>query len=163
MLIQKTFHLAMHKDVAREKLLNLREYRNDLSEVEEAIVDEEGEARFEFHLPYGLRGKIVLVRVEGDNPAQTLFRSHGGNMEILGVLEFFEIKPNLTEVVLTLDYSFASPFFRLVDYFSHAMEHFIDRQLERVEAHFARPILGVRADRNLPAPINGNRLFEDEE
>ena len=165
MLIQKTFHLGMKAEIAREKLLNLREYRNELVGVEQAAVDDEGVAHFEFHLPYGIRGKVELVRAPGetDNPAQTLFRSRDGNLETLGVLEFFEIKPDLTEVVLTLDYSFTSPLFRLIDYFSHAMEHFIDRQLERVEAHFARPIAGVRADRNLPAPINGNRVFEEEE
>ena len=163
MLIQKTFHLGMKGDIAREKLLNLREYRNDFTDVEQATVNADGVAHFEFRLRYGVPGKVDLVRAPGDNPAQVLFRSRDGNMDVLGVLEFFEIKPDLTEVVLTLDYSFTSPLLRLIDYFSHGMERFIDQQLERVEAHFARPITGIRADRNLPAPINGNARYDADE
>jgi len=163
MLIQKTFHLGMTKEAARAKLLNLREYRNELHEVERAEV-EDGAAYFDFRIPGGFPVRAQLTEVPGENPAQTLFRSYsGGNVEVLGVLEFFEIKPDLTEVVLTIDYSFLSPFLRLVDYFTSGVERFIDRQLERVENHFAKPVAGVRADRNLPAPINGNPIGEEEE
>ena len=161
MLIQKTFHLGMKKEAAREKLCNPREYRNDLAGVE---LDTGADGvHFGFRLPCGLRVRTELVRAEGDNPAQLLFRSRGGNLEVLGVLEFFEIKAELTEVVLTVDYSFYSPFCQVIDYFSHGMERFVDRQLERVEAHFARPVAGVRADRNLPTPINGNPLYAEGE
>jgi hypothetical protein len=163
MLIQKTFHLGMKGEIARGKLLNLREYRNELVDVEQATVDAEGVAHFDFHLSYGLRGKVDLVRAPGDNPAQLLFRSRGGNLDVLGVLECFEIKPDLTEIVLTLDYSFISPVARLVDYLSRSMERFIDEQLERIETHFARPITGMRADSTLPAPINGNPRYHEEE
>ena len=162
MLIQKTFHLGMRGEIAREKLLNLREYRNELVDVEQATVDAEGVAHFVFHLPYKIHGKVALVRAPGDNPGQLLFRSREGNMDVLGVLECFEIKPDLTEIVLTLDYSFTSPVARLVDYFSHTMERFIDEQLGRIEAHFARPITGIRADSHLPAPINGNPKYHED-
>jgi len=160
MLIQKTFHLGMRSEAARAKLCDLREYRHDLSGVERAAVaEDEGCMHIEFRLPYGFHGNVDLARELGENPAQILFRSRDGNLEVLGVLEFFEIKPELTEIVLTVDYTIDSPFFRLLDYLAHSMERFINEQIERVEAHFARPVAGIRADRNLPTPINGHTPF----
>ncbi len=164
MLIQKTFHLGMKKEVARERLFHVREYRHELPGVELAVTAAAAEAvHFAFRLAGGVRARVELVRAEGDNPAQTLFRSRDGNLDVLGVLEFFEIKPDLTEVVLTLDYSFRSPVFQAVDYLLHGMERFIDRQIGSIEAHFARPVAGFRADRDLPTPINGTPLYADEE
>lgn len=155
MLIQKTFHLQMAKETAKEKLSNLRSYHHQLVGVEKAVVTADGMAHFQFHLPCGFRGRVDLAEISGANPAQTLFQSRGGNLEVFGVLEYFEIKPNLTEVVLTLDYTIDSLFFRAIDYLAHSVDRFLNRQLECVEAYYTRSPAGLRADRNLAEPING--------
>ena len=100
-----------------------------------------------------------MAEVEGDNPAQTLFRSHRGNLEVVGVLEYFEVKPNLTEVVLTLEYRIHSPIFRILDYIGKGTDRFLNRQLEQIEAYFSYSTgsPGIRADRNLAYPINGHQ------
>ena len=158
MLIQKTFHMHMARGIAQSKLSDLAGYRRHLIDVITATTTD-GIAHFEFQLPCGYRGELDITEVEGDNPAQTLFRSQGGNLEVAGVLEYFEVKPNLTEVVLTLDYRICSPIFRLLDYLGKGADQFLNRQLEQVEAYFtvSTSAPGIRADRNLARPINGHQ------
>jgi len=36
----------------------------------------------------------------------------------------------------------------------HSIDHFLNRQLTQLEAHFAQPLEGIRADTDLPTPIN---------
>jgi len=154
MLIQKTFHLHMLQDSAKTRLANLSDYRRHFSGVELATLTPEGAAHFVCRLPWGFRAEVELVQVACENPAQTLFRSRRGNVEVLGVLEYFQIQPNLTEVVLTLDYTIASPLFRLIDTLGNHVDRFVNRQLEGLEAHFSHPAGEPDAESNLPAPIN---------
>jgi len=154
MLLQKTFHLHTLKEVAKARLGNLAGYRRQFAEVEIAVQTPEGATHFVFRLPWGFRADVQLVQVPGENPAQTLFRSSRGNIEVLGVLEYFQIQPSLTEVVLTLDYTIVSPFFRIVDRLCNGMERFLNRQLARLETYFDQPVEGIRADTHLPSPIN---------
>jgi len=154
MLIQKTFHLHFVQEVAKARLANPAGYRWRFVGVEIAEVMPEGRAHFVFRLPWGFRVDVELVQLPGENPAQTLFRSSRGNVAVLGVLEYFPIRPGLTEVVLTLDYTITSPFCRFIDYLGHSIDRFLNRQLERLEIHFDQPQEGIRADTNLPKPIN---------
>lgn len=160
MLIQKTFHLRMAREVAKAKLSNLAEYRRHIVGIEALAPNPGGGMRLKFQLPCGplnFRGDTELEALESDNPNQTLFRSCGGNMEIAGVVEYFEIKPNLTEVVFTLDYVIGSPFMRGLDFVFKSVDRFLSRQVERVEACFAPgPRASVHA--NLAEPINGHSV-----
>lgn len=139
MLIQKTFHLPTLREAAQARLANLPDYRQQLVQVDLAALTPEGRAHFVFRLPWGFRAEVELVEVPGGNPAQTLFRSVGGNMEVLGVLEYFQIRPGLTEIVLTLDYNINSWFHRLMDQWGHGFDRFLNRQLECLEAALDGP------------------------
>jgi len=161
MLIQKTFHLWMARQTAKEKLSDLGEYNRFLAGVEEARLDPEGLAHFRCRLPGGFRARLDVAEIPGKNPAQTLFESHEGNMVVTGVVEYFQIKPNLTEVVLTLDYRFRSPIYKAIDYAFSNVDRFLNRQLQLIEAHFNQTPAGFRADRSLRQPINGHRLREE--
>lgn len=154
MLLQKTFHLHALQEVAKARLADLAGYRRQFTDVETAVQTPDGKAQFVFRLPWGFRADVELAKLPGENPAQTLFRSTRGNVEVLGVLEYFQIRPNLTEVVLTLDYTIVSPVFRLIDRFGHCVDRFLNQQLGRLEVHFDHPLEGIRADTNLPTPIN---------
>ena len=155
MLIQKSFHLHMLKEEAQSRLANLAGYRRQFANVEIAVVSPEGgEAHFVFRLPWGFRGDVRLVQVPSENPAQMLFRSSHGNIKVLGVLELFEIRRNLTEVILTLDYNIVPPFSRIIDRLGRGLDHFLNRQLQQVEAYFAQSPEGMRADTKLSKPIN---------
>ena len=86
MVIQKTFHLHVAQEVARARLANPASYRWRLVGVERAEATPEGKAHFAFRLPWGFRVEVELVQLPGENPAQLLFRSIGGNVQVLGVL-----------------------------------------------------------------------------
>ena len=161
MLIQKTFHLQMTREVAKEKLSNLPDYQRFLMGVQVFRDNPEDLTHLQFRLPCGFRVWVDLAEIPGKSPAQTLFRSHHGNIAVSGVAEYFQIKPNLTEVVLTLDYRIGSPIIRLIDFLFEDLDRFLNKQLELVEAHFNQPVAGIRADTILPQPINGHRLREE--
>ena len=154
MVIQKTFHLHFVQEVAKARLANPASYRWRFADVERVEVTPDGKGHFAFRLPWGFRVEVELVRLPGENPAQTLFRSTQGNVQVLGVLEYFSIRPSLTEVVLTLDYTILSPFCRFIDAMFHSIDLFLNRQLVHLESHFATPLEGIRADTNLSPPIN---------
>ncbi len=63
-----------------------------------------------------------------------LFRSVGGDVELAGMVELFEIRPALTEVVLTLDYETLSPLQKAFE----ALDRFLNRQLARIEGCMER-------------------------
>lgn len=130
MLTQKTFHLPMPWRVARARLANFRDYCRECEPLEEAVV------RLPFRLPFNFHGYLDLVPVAGRNPTQLLFRSEGGPIRLIGLMEYFEVGPNLTEIVLTIDYVIASPFRRCLDYFTGGVEYFLNGQLALIEAHF---------------------------
>ena len=163
MVIQKTFHLHFVPEVDRARLANQSSYRWSFADVERAEVTPDGKGHFVFRLPWGFRVEVELVRLPGENPAQTLFRSTRGNVQVLGVLEYFPIRPGLTEVVLTLDYTILPPFCRLIDALFHSIDRFLNRQLKRLEIHFATPPEGIRADTNLSPPINHPPQVESAE
>ena len=163
MVIQKTFHLHAVQEVARARLANPAAYRWRFADVERAEVTPEGKAHFAFRLPWGFRAEVELVPLPGENPLQTLFRSTRGNVQVLGALEYFAIRPGLTEVVLTLDYTILSPLCRCIDAMAHSIDHFLNRQLAHVEAHFATPLEGIRADTHLPKAINHHPQVEGAE
>jgi hypothetical protein len=154
MLLQKTFHLPALCEAAQARLADLPGYRRQLTEVYIAVVSPEGRAHFVARLPGGFRADVVLEKVPGGNGTQTLFRSSGGNIEILGVLEYFQIRPGLTEVVLTLDYTIGPFFFRYVDRIGHCMDRFLNRELELVEAAFSGSGDTRRLRLNTPARMN---------
>ena len=160
MLVQKTFHMHVAPEVAKEKLSGLAEYYRSCTNFDRFAVDPEGFAHLEFRIACGFRGSVDLIEVPTKNPSQTMFRSRNGNMEIMGVLEYFQIKPELTEVVLTVDYTIVSPIFQVLDYLFGGVDRFLNRQLQRVEMYFNQPVSGIRADTNLRHPINGRTVGE---
>ena len=139
MLVQKTFHLPALRETAQAKLADLRGYCQRLANLEVADAPGDGRAHFAARLPGGFRADVDLVRVDGGNSAQTLFKSSRGNIEVIGIIEYFQIRPGLTEVVLTLDYTIQPWFFRWLDCVAHSVDRFLNRQLERVEATFPGP------------------------
>jgi hypothetical protein len=143
MLIQKTFHLHLVREAAQAGLQNLAGYRQQLVGVETAARTPEGGAHFVFRLPWGFRADVELAPLPGEHSAQTLFRSIRGNIEVLGVLEYFQVRPGLTEIVLTLDYTIAPRCSRWIDRLAHGLDRFLNRELECLERAFSQPARNV--------------------
>jgi len=129
MLTHKIFHLRQPLPQARESLRDFGTWtaaEND-AELHCSLLQPQGIGHVELAAGPGSSVSADIQEVPGDDPNRILFRSVGGNIELAGLIELFPIRPNLTEVVLTLDY--ASPLQKAFD----AVDRFLNRQLARIE------------------------------
>jgi hypothetical protein len=142
MFIQKVFHIHQSVEETRKRLANIHAYRHRLNGVHKAMLSAEGIGQFEFSIRPGCTVSAELAEV-ADTADRVLFQSAGGNVRLQGAVEFFEIKKNLTEIVLTLEYSLHSAMHRALDRLTGGMDRFLNSQLERLQMHFD----GIHADR----------------
>jgi len=156
MLIQKTLRIPLPLKAAMARIQDFPSYRYHCVGLEEGGIDPaRAEGVFRFRARGGLRLCAELALMEGELDSQMLFRSTQGNMVVVGMLEFFARQPDETEVVLTLDYTLRNPWHRWVDRLLRSVEAFVERNLGALEAFFALPPAGFRADTRLVRPING--------
>ena len=134
MLINKIFHLHQPVTKAHQRLRELGTWNGLENDAEVHCSMMEGIGHFEFKAGYGQRVSTDIEEVPGDDPNRILFRSVGGNVELAGMIELFPIRPNLTEVVLTLEYEAVSPMRKVFE----AVDRFLNRQLARVERCMGR-------------------------
>ena len=146
-LIQKTFHLHLLLEEAQARLQNLEGYRRQLAGVETADSTPEGGVHLVARLPWGFRADVELTPLPSEHPAQVLFRSTRGNVDVLGVLEYFQVRPGLTEIVLTLDYTIGPWCSRWIDRLAHGLDRFLNRELACLERALATPArdIGTRS------------------
>ncbi|HEX8310784.1 MAG TPA: hypothetical protein VF614_05660 [Chthoniobacteraceae bacterium] len=137
MLLQKTFHLHQSLDEARATLTDLQNVSDVLAGVRLAKVTAEGSLRLECALGRGILAQVEIASLPTDEQDQMLFRSVEGNMEVAGLVELFEVRPNCTEVQLTLDYTLKSSVHRFLDSTAGVVDRFVNRQLARLERQHA--------------------------
>ncbi len=136
MFIQKTFHIHQNIDETRAGLANIGAYKRDLEGVNKASVTADGIGRFEIETPSGTSVSVDLVEIISDDENKKYFRSVRGNVEMAGMIEFFAIKENFTEVVLSLDYEITSSWQRVYDVLTGAFDTFLNEQLQRIQSFF---------------------------
>lgn len=133
MIIEKTFHNHESIQATKTRLSNLSSLPRQLKGVRHASVTADGIGHFEFHAGLGFHASVDLAEVESDDPNQALFRSENGNVKVAGLIEYIAIRDDLTEVVLTLDYTIQSPVHRVVDLLTGTMDRFLVRQLRELQ------------------------------
>ena len=150
MLIQKIFHVHQGLQETKARLAHVQGYRQYLEGVRKAVITDDGVAQFDCVIPDGgFRAHMVLVELPTGDENQVLFRSTAGNIELSGLLEFFPIKENLTEVQLTLEYSLRSPVHSIFNVFTASLERFMNRQLRRVQSILNGEYLPIPTATNL--------------
>ena len=143
MLIQKIFHVHQGLEETEKHLGDLHSLRRVLQGVELAVGN--GSAHVEFVTGAGFRGDMELVQLPCDEPNQRLFRSANGNIDLCGLIELYPVRPDLTEVQLTVEYAIKSPMYSLLDTITSSVDRFVNRQLRRVQAQFvgaSRSLIG---------------------
>ena len=98
MLLQKTLHLSQPVAECKASLANIQSYRRQFPMVTRATVTSSKTVDFSFRGPLGFEAHTVLLSVESDSPDQYAFESVGGNINLMGIVEFAEIRPSCTEV-----------------------------------------------------------------
>jgi hypothetical protein len=136
MFIHKVFHLHQPVTMARQRLLDLgicNSLEKDF-EVTCSKIEPHGIGRLECKIRQGQRVSADIEEVPGDDPNRILFRSVRGPVELAGMVELFPIRPNLTEAVLTIDYEPVSSLQKVFEAMAIGLDHFLNRQLARIEA-----------------------------
>lgn len=78
----------------------------------------------------------MVLAVESDVPNQYAFESAGGNIGLIGIVDFTEIRPNCTEVTLAVHYEIRNKLFAWLNRRSHFVDTFVIAELRSIRTHF---------------------------
>lgn len=136
MLLQKTLHMSQPLAECRARLASIQSYRRQFLMVTRATVTSSKTVDFSFRGPLGFEAHTVLLSVESDSPDQYAFESVGGNIDLMGIVDFTEIRPNCTEVTLAVHYEIKNKLFAWLDRRFHFVDAFVTSELRSIRAHF---------------------------
>jgi len=74
--------------------------------------------------------------VDSDSIDQVAFESVGGNLDVVGLIDFTEIRPSCTEITLAIHYRIKNRLFAWLDRRFGFVDAFIDAELRSIRAHF---------------------------
>src|SRR5881392_3658804 len=149
MLLQKTLHMSQPLAECKARLASIQSYRRQFLMVTRATVTSSKTVDFSFRGPLGFEGQTVLVALESDLPNEVVFESLGGNLDLMRIIEFTEIRPSCTEITLAVHYAIKNKFFAWLDRRLHFVEAFVNSELRSIRAHFE----GIAAPYSEPASI----------
>ena len=136
MLLQKTIHMSQSLAECKSRLSSIQSYRRQFVMVTKATVTSSKTVDFSFRGPLGFQARTVLLAAESDSPDQFAFESTGGNIDLMGLVDFTEIRPNCTEVTLAVHYDIKNKLFAWVDRRFRFVDAFLNSELRSVRAHF---------------------------
>jgi hypothetical protein len=133
----------------KNRLANIHSYRRQFVLVTRATVTSSKTVDFSFRGPFGFQGHTVLLAAESNSPDEVAFESVGGNLDLIGIVDFTEVRPNCTEITLAAHYEIKNKFFAWLDRRLHFVDAFVNSELRSVRAHFE----GIAAPYSEPASI----------
>jgi hypothetical protein len=104
--------------------------------VTKATVTSSKTVDFSFRGPLGFEARTVLLGVDSDSIDQVAFESVGGNLDVVGLIDFTEIRPSCTEITLAIHYRIKNRLFAWLDRRFGFVDAFIDAELRSIRAHF---------------------------
>jgi len=136
MLLQKTLHMSQSLPECKARLASIQSYRRQFLMVTRATVTSSKTVDFSFRGPFGFEAHTVLLSVDSDSSDQYAFESAGGNIALMGIVDFAEIRPNCTEVTLAVHYEIKNKLFAWLDRRLHFVDSFLTAELRSIRAHF---------------------------
>src|SRR5258708_9238342 len=115
MLLQKTLHMSQSLPDCKARLSSIQSYRRQFLMVTKATVTSSKTVDFSFRGPLGFQARTILLAVDSDSPNEHAFESVGGNIDLMGLVDFVEIRPNCTEITLAVHYDIKNKFFACLD------------------------------------------------
>jgi uncharacterized membrane protein len=149
MLLQKTLHMSQQVSECNARLASIQSYRRQFLMVTRATVTSSKTVDFSFRSPIGFEVHTVLLSVESDAPNQHAFESAGGNIDLMGIVDFTEIRPNCTEVTLAVHYEIRNKLSAWLDRRLGFVDTFVTAELRSIRAHFE----GIAASYLERAPV----------
>src|SRR5256884_4625541 len=136
MLLQKNLNMSQPLPECKARLASIQSYRRQFLMVTRATVTSSKTVDFSFRGPLGFEAHTVLLSVDSDSPGQYVFESVGGNVSVMGIVDFTEIRPHCTEVTLAVHYEIKNKLFAWLDRRLHFVDSFVTAELRSIRAHF---------------------------
>ena len=136
MLLQKTLHMSQSLDECKSRLASIASYRRQFVMVTKATVTSSKTLDFGFRGPLGFEGQTVVTAIESESPDQFAFESWGGNIDLMGLVEFAEVRPDCTEVTLAVHYEIKNKLYAWLDRKFGFVDAFLTSELRSLRAHF---------------------------
>jgi len=136
MLLEKTFHMSQPVDECKARLASIQSYRRQFLMVTKATVTSSKTIDFSFRGPLGFQVETTLSALENESSDQFAFESVGGNIELMGLVDFSEIRPSFTEVTLAVHYEIKNKLFAWLDRHFKFVDAFLAGELRSIRAHF---------------------------
>lgn len=149
MLLEKTLHMSQPLAECKARLASIQSYRRQFLMVTKATVTSSKTVDFSFRGPFGFQAHTVLLAVDSDSTDECAFESVGGNMDLMGLVNFTEIRPHCTEVTLAVHYEIKNNLFAWLDRRLHFVDAFMTSELRSIRSHFE----GIAAPYVEQAPI----------
>jgi len=149
MLLEKTLHMSQSLAECKARLASIQSYRRQFLMVTRATVTSSKTVDFSFRGPFGFEAHTVLLSVESDSSDQYAFESVCGNIDLMGIVDFAEIRPNCTEVTLAVHYEIKNQLFAWLDRRLRFVDTFVTAELRSIRAHFE----GIAASYLEQAPV----------
>ncbi len=149
MLLQKTLHMSQSAAECKTRLSSIQSYRRHFVMVTKATVTSSKTVDFSFRGPFGFEARTVLLAAESASPDQFAFESTGGNIDLMGIVDFSEITPRCTEVTLAVHYEIKNKLFAWLDRRFKFVDSFLnlrDAQRARTFRRRGRPGPGTRGN-----------------
>ena len=104
--------------------------------VTKATVTSSKTVDFSFRGPLGFQARTVLLGVDSESLDEYAFESVGGNIDLMGLVDFTEIRPHCTEVTFAVHYEIKNKVFAWLDRRLHFVDAFLNAELRSIRAHF---------------------------
>lgn len=149
MLLEKTFHMSQPLAECKARLSNIQSYRRQFLMVTKATVTSSKTVDFSFRGPLGFEARTILCAIDSETADEYAFESAGGNFDLMGLIDFTEIRPNFTEITLAVHYEIKNKLFAWLDKRFGFVDTFVSGELRSIRAHFE----GIAAPYVERAPI----------
>ena len=103
----------------------------------------------QFSRPIRLRAHTVLLAVDSESPDEYAFESVGGNIKLMGIVDFAEIRPNCTEDHSGVALRDQEQVFRLAGSAAAFRRCLCDGRIARIRAHFEGIAAGTASMRSV--------------
>ena len=136
MLLQKTLHMSQSLEECKSRLASIHSYRRQFVMVTKATMTSSKTLDFSFRGPLGFKGQTVVTALESDSPDRFAFESWGGNIDLMGLVEFEEVRPDCTEVTMAVHYEIKNKLYAWLDRRFGFVDAFLRTELRSLRAHF---------------------------
>lgn len=136
MLLQKTFHMSQSLKECKRRLSSISSYRRQLVRVTKATITSSKTLDFSFQGPLGFKAHTVVSVIKSDSPHQLAFESWGGNINLIGLIDFEQICSDCTETTLAVHYEIKNQLYAWLDRRFGIVDRFLTGELRSLRAHF---------------------------